>query len=375
MILDLFERKNRVSEILGTIYLKNNEESIVLNQEKKNSKQKLYTINYIPEYLDYSLDNVEKYTIKKFSQVKGYSISMEAIKTIELYVKQQFKSNAKTIRRYINKLESCFNIRYKLFFGEIDVATYEYLMTQLWDMTTKRFGQKNDTSKHLREWDKIKSIMLPLIYKKEASIFVIYEGDKPIEISLNYHLHKILFSFMSSYDIAYSKFGLGHVEIYKQLEWCLQNNYRAFEMGWGDLDYKRRWSNNIYDFEQHLIYPKNAPLHTIYAIAESSKIKCKNYLISKNIHVKVKELKKRFVKTNKSKSENWVLKPQDSNLLYTPLNKINYMEEKFYFLRKFIYDFLYANNENIKNISVFSTETNNLYIITGKQKNILLQKE
>src|SRR5690606_41905928 len=65
-----------------------------------------------------------------------------------------------------------------------------------------------------------------LFRSKRASFFVIYDGDHPIEISLNYHLNDVLFSSISSFDIDYAKFGLGHIEIHKQLEWCLEHGDR-----------------------------------------------------------------------------------------------------------------------------------------------------
>ena len=211
-------------------------------------------------------------------QQLGYAISLGKDMNPDQYVKQQFGSNAKTIRRYVNRLEACFNVSYKMFYGEIEYNTYMFIMTSLRSMLVKRFAQRNTTNSELQIWDEVVNDSYAQILEKKASLFVIYNESTPIEISLNYHFYKILFISTSSYDIDYAKFGLGHVEIYKQIEWCLANGVQIFEMGDGELDYKRRWSNAIYNFEHHVIYPKNSLVKKGMAQLEIGKIKFREYL-------------------------------------------------------------------------------------------------
>ena len=130
-----------------------------------------------------------------------------------------------------------------------------------------------------------------LINKNKASLYVAYNGEKPIFISLNYHFDKILFGYVSSYDIDYGKFSLGQICIYKHIEWCLSNGYIMFELGWGDLEYKKWWSNNTYTFKSEVIYPKRSPLAYVLAHYYGYKTELIAYLISKKVNVRLRKLK------------------------------------------------------------------------------------
>ena len=78
----------------------------------------------------------------------------------------------------------------------------------------------------MMEWDDNIKNLHALINQKKASLFVIYDGDRPISISLNRHINNsILFSETHSYDVEYSKYGLGHVDNYMLLNWCINNNF------------------------------------------------------------------------------------------------------------------------------------------------------
>jgi hypothetical protein len=263
-------------------------------------------------------------------------------------------------------LESCFDIKYKLFYGEISKNQYDQLLKELRGMIVQRFQQRNEQSKSLLEWNRTVELTFPLILNKKASIFVIYDRDKPIEIAINYHFKQIMFTYISSYDIDYAKFGLGHVEIYTQLEWCLDNDFTRFEMGWGDLDYKRRWSNHIYNFEQHLFYYKKSILTRCKFIIKTLAIHAKLFLISKNVHIHVRNLKKRLRPNNSNDSYiNYEIIPVGSHSLELGYNIIDYNKESFSFLRKIINDFLYSSIEHLANVEVHYNQDNNTYIIKG----------
>ena len=74
--------------------------------------------------------------------------------------------------------------------------------------------------------------------------------------SLNHFENNVNHS-IKTYDIDYAKFSLGNIDIYKQLEWCFENNFKMFDFMWGNLEYKERWCNQIYLYEHHLYYNKN----------------------------------------------------------------------------------------------------------------------
>src|SRR5690606_31612287 len=75
-----------------------------------------------------------------------------------------------------------------------------------------------------------------------------------------------------------------HVEIYKQLEWCLENGYSRFEMGVGGMDYKKRWSNRIYRFNHWVLVPQSPLFHRMVALMEYGRVVVKEYLKAKKVN-------------------------------------------------------------------------------------------
>lgn len=315
----------------------------------------------------------------------GYSIDLSNCSSIDDYLSSQFKSKPRSIiRRYVNRLEACFPISYKLYYGEFEKEIYNTVFDALRNMIQARFREREETHKEMWRWEELKQNTYQQILNKQASLFVIYDGTKPIEISLNYHLGPVLFSSVSSYDLDYGKFGLGHVEIYKQLEWCLSNKYRLFEMGVGGMDYKRKWSNHIYQFSHWIITPKENLFLGLVGKIELWKVRLKEYLKSK----KMNELRDRVVELiNFDKTKKIVLDEVDfsieavnGHIDFQMLTLLTSKEvEQIEGLRKAINDFLYTNTLAYSKIKVYKVNSNSRgflvrYNYQGKDKFIELTR-
>ena len=352
----------------------------VINKDLDYDYDTFYSLRLIPEYFKLDCRNSE-YTVNKIPQYNwGYSILLDSVNSISEYMQLQFKSKKRNIiNRYVNRLEACFDVEYKLYHGNISQEKYNLIMNSLLNMIVERFKERNEAHKNSREWEDLFDSTYNKILNKTASLFVIYSGNEPIEISLNYHYDKILFSYMSSYHIDYSKFGLGHIEIYKQIEWCTKNGYILFEMGVGGMDYKRRWSNNIYRYNHYIIYSKESTLLGNYHTIKS---RLKEYLKSK----KLNEVYPKFLKFLKIiKKERNVINSQtkinkimniDQKLNEKIANKleINFKDEAYNFIRKNVFNFLYSTVNHLKDVKVYKI-TDKIYLIKGKTKyhEILLQ--
>ncbi|MCF7560797.1 GNAT family N-acetyltransferase [Sabulilitoribacter multivorans] len=337
---------------------------ILLKESSKIKPYKHYSFRLIPEYFKLHLRNPSLKTKVIAQHNWGYSILLNNANSMDGFMQKQFNSKKRNIfTRYVKRLESCFNVKYRMFYGKISESDYGFIMQALYNMILARFKERNELHKNLHEWNELHANTYQEIVNKKASLFVIYDEDRPIEISLNYHFDKILFSYISSYDISYSKFGLGHVEIYKQIEWCINNNYILFEMGVGGMDYKRRWSNNIYQFKHYIVY--NKP--TIKVKLLILKFQLKEYLKSKKLNEVslrlVGKTKKQVETTNNAECKEITKK---ENTIKTDFSEIEFTNKTYNFLNKYVHDFLYTTENHKSDLKVFKKSNQNTFMLEGK---------
>ena len=330
-----------------------------------------FSIQIVPKYLDITYHPNLKHKIINENRL-GYATLLDNYNDVNSFLIHQYKKNAKPILKRIKRLENCFNISYVLFYGTITRKSYDFLMYELKEMIIKRFGQRNDSNYRLKEWDYLYDTAFDLINKKRASLYVIYNAEAPIQINLQYHFKDILISSVVCYDIDYQIFGLGNTAIYKQIEWCIENNYSIYDQGHGDLEYKRRWSNLIYNFNHHVVYYKKGLLTNLIAYKEVFKVVVKSFLRKKKVANSKEKIKNYFFNNKVNQADSLEhhfkivkiesIEGEIENFLIIDWKLIEYK-----FLRKIIYDFLYYNFEHCNNIEVFKNKhTRGEFIICGE---------
>lgn len=365
-------KKNFYSSLYEQHFVPNEYTSILYKESPINiaskalPKSSIRVFEFFPNYLKKIInDDLRSECI---NQKTGFAIDLDTFNSFDDYMKDHKSSFRKVINRSVKRLQSCFNINYKMFYGNIGKEDYNLLMNRLYEMIETRFKEREGRNTTLNNWDHYLKTSFDSINTKKASLFVIYNDNEPIEISLNFHCNNIMYSAISSYDLDYGKFSLGNIEIFKQLEWCFENQITFFDMGYGDFDYKRRWSNFIYNFETHVIAAKNNPVASMYAYGLKLKIQIINYLISKKINDKLYNfidlLKRKKTISNLNDFE-FTETTTDDTLNTSP---IDIKQRDFLHLKKPIFDFLYKNATHLDNITVFqSNEENNTYFIKEKQ--------
>jgi hypothetical protein len=97
-------------------------------------------------------------------------------------------------------------------------------------MLERRFDQKKVVNGNIDKLQEYEAAVYPLLLKKKAFIFVIYDGDKPIDIAFNFLFQNTVYSYTSGFDIDYSKFNLGMIDMIKHLEWCFENGYKQMDL-------------------------------------------------------------------------------------------------------------------------------------------------
>ncbi|MFD0988641.1 GNAT family N-acetyltransferase [Mariniflexile jejuense] len=328
-----------------------------------------------PNFLTPTFKNSSKNTkriVQKYQDSFGI-ILPNNITNITEYLNSHFSKNSRTpIIKKMKRLEACFNISYKVFYGAIDKKTYSHIMDKTHAMLVRRFNQRNDANFVLNNWNKYEALLFPLINSGKASIFVIYNNETPIQVSINFHYKKIFFAYIPTYDIDYAQFGLGNTAVYKQLEWCIENNYQYLDMGNGDYDYKKRWCNYHYALETHIHYNPNNLKSKILAINALNTIRIKN--IAKDVvnNTFYKKLKQQiFTKNNSDRLDvyaNYTTnKIEKQALLKTNnLNKIDYKTvSNFEKINKPLFDFLYTTQNHIDTVTIYKDTNNTTYYIVG----------
>lgn len=370
---DIFE-KNMIPSVYEKIKLKGENETFYKPQKKILPASKIYSFEFVPDYLELKVN--EEFVYLKIFQKYGYAINLSNYSSAEDYIKAKFKTSLrKNFNRIKNKLESCYNIRYSVFYGDINNEQYNSLMKFLYIMLEKRFQERNDRNRVIENWEYYVNNSLNLINTKKASLFVIYSDKTPIAITLNYHHEKIMYSAIASYDLDFSKFSLGSNIIYKLVEWAFLNNYKLIDLGYGDFSHKQMWCNSIYNFENNIVYSNNIWYGKLYAVYIRYKNQFINYLIAKRVNTLFKKCKDFFKNPEKLKSLSFKTNEIShlSNDEIKKLNPINLNNTEYLFLKKPINDFIYSSNNHVNNISVFNTSADkNIFFIRGEKRSTKL---
>lgn len=354
------------------------------NQHQQNTNfNQVIILHDIPNYLDTKINS--NYKTLKINTFRGFMIKLNSYKGIDFYLKANFSAKTRArFRTRKNRLEQCFNITHTMYYGAISKKEYNFLFDQLEILIKKRFQQKRIVHDALFSMDSYRKIMRSMILDKKACLYVINDTGKPISISLNLTMDKTFYGFIKSYDIDYSKFSLGFTDWICQLEWCFANDFQIFDMLKGDLDYKRKLADHVYDYQNHVIYKPNKPINSIIANYVAFKInvyyKMLDTLKKWNLHLIYRKIKNhKYQKTNQKTDLETYKEIKDYpypdtfsniNLINLDLNDSNHS-----FIRKIVYDFQYRYKENSNDIRLFQTlENSNTYLIIGKQEKLAIEK-
>src|SRR5690606_22307895 len=258
--LNALLRENKLHPVYDTLkYSFSNKEFIKGSEFKKHKHEKsLFYYNYcVPRSLKAELGDYKKISFKLPSLVyRSYGVIIdENLESAEDYLNSHFsKKQRYSIRKGRTLLEQCFDLENKVFFGKIERDEFDFIMNKASEFLRARFKQKNEENEHLVQWETYCNYLYPLINKRKASIFVIYNGASPIQITINFNINKICFGTMLIYDIDYSKYSMGHIGVYNLLDWCIKNKYDFLDLGRNTYEYKTKWSNYNYESEGQIIF-------------------------------------------------------------------------------------------------------------------------
>ena len=342
------------------------------NSGLQDLKGKVLLIYDVPTYFNLS-DSVHNGVKQhKIKQYPGFFIDLKPLGNLDEYMAKTFKKSSRyKLKKYKRKLETCFDIHYKMFRGEISKEEYDELFDSFYKLLKKRFDDKQITNNNLekKEWDFYYEVAYPMILEDKAGLFVIYNGRQPIGVTLCYFSDSTVFDAITVFDIDYSKFHLGSVTIMKLVEWSIEQNLRIFDFSKGYFDYKKRWSSTAYDFEYRIIYDSKSPKAKFMAWIIKKYFGAKQFLRDKKVNEKL--YKFTFLLRRKRN-------PKKTKLPYRffeiakeyqkgELVEVDWDINDYSFLKVAIFDFLYLNNENFENVTLHQClKDQSVYYLSGK---------
>ncbi len=324
-----------------------------------------YSISDIPDYFLPQLINTDKHLkLLTTSLYTGYLINLTAFKDLEDYLNNKLGRPRKSqLKRYRKRLDLCIAPEYKIFYGDILEHEYLLLFKYLFSMTEQRFAQKEEFNFELPYLELYQDMMYPLILDKKACIFAIYHNNKPINITLNFIDGDTIFHWNSCYDTDYQMFNLGHINMVNHLEWAFQNSFKLFDMGRGDFLHKRKYVNENYMYNEHVLYDSKSLRASIIAYLKIIKLKIRfgviQILKKTSIHLwygKYVKYKYRLIKA-KSKPTKEIKFNIDNTTSEIPklenLDTIDLSKDEYSFLIKPLNYFLHKSQELVNNVSIY----------------------
>lgn len=370
------------------LFVKHNIPNLYINCGKTHTKgisyvlKKLYTseirkktflIYDVPTYFKIN-SNVRSKNLglHKVKQYSGYLIDLTPFKDLDQYMQATFsKSGRYKLKKYNKRLESCFDIQYKMYHGNISKDTYDEIFRDFKILLEKRFSEKQIRNNNLdpSEWNFYFEVAYPMILENKAGLFVIYDGKKPIGVTLNYLSEDTVFDAITVFDVDYAKFHLGSTTIMKLIEWCLEHKIRIFDFSKGHFDYKKRWANKSYDFEYHIYFDRKSLLSLIMAYSLKLFFNLKQELRNRHVNDMIHKLAFRLKnkKLPLKEIKKYSLIDDNTPITSHQLKQIDPFAKEYEFLKSAIFDFLYLKQENCQMLDVYHvTNESNTYIFKGQ---------
>ena len=241
-------------------------------------------IHDVPSYHKVKIyDN--RFKLKKVTQYRGYLLDIEQFNEINDFLKKQFNKRSRAkFRNYFNRLEKNHQVLYKVYDDKITHQNYEVIMKQFKDLLKNRFddlGMENDI---LLKWEFYYELIYEMVKEKQAVLNTISIDGKLGAISLVFISGSSIIGAVKAFDITYKQYSLGVLELLKSLEWCIDSKYKFFDFSKGNQAYKKRFADNCYTFDVHLLYDSKSIKAQFVASALSSYFTFKQFLRNNNIN-------------------------------------------------------------------------------------------
>ncbi|HLT52563.1 MAG TPA: GNAT family N-acetyltransferase [Flavobacteriaceae bacterium] len=256
-------------------------------------KGKVFLVYDVQGFIDIGETNADKnLKVNKVKQYKGSLAKFEGFDTFEAYLKSQISAKGRSkLRGLENKLHKDFTVEIKQFYGSIEENEYNFLMERFYSLLKQRFDQLGLDNDILQKWDFYHEVSFKLVNEGRAVFNVVMINGNVGAISLEFVSDHHVIGAIKTFDIQYSQYRLGNIELNELLKWTFENKFEALDFSKGDQEYKSRFTNEDYDFECHILYDKSSVVSRFIGLGYVKYFEFKQYLRDKDINTKVSKLK------------------------------------------------------------------------------------
>ncbi|WP_273566612.1 GNAT family N-acetyltransferase [Maribacter halichondriae] len=331
----------------------------------------MLVLNDVHQHLHSSEEaDIDRLRIKKFVQYKGYSCDMSGCKNADDYLAENSsKKSQNNLRKHIRKLESCFDVDFRVYGEDISPKDYESIIGSFFSLLEKRWVDLSKDNDILKDKIFYKELIYEMLKSKEAKLFILSADNSPVNIALGFTTKQYLFFAITAFDSDYGKFNVGHIMIKKMVDWCLQNDIITLDFSKGTYEYKLRWANNTYNFENHVIYDSGALKSLLLGTCLNYFYELKEYLRRKKVNVVYSKLKQFFklsAKKNLQKIEVSLKDLNGSHIDVNSLPALSRASEAFDLLRPTIYNLVFYKPQKFTDVQVYVANEENTFIISGE---------
>nr|WP_299341985.1 GNAT family N-acetyltransferase [Allomuricauda sp.] len=342
---------------------------------KEIPKRKLFLIYDVLGYANQEIPNkISDLKLHTSEQYPGFLVDVERFKDFSDYFSSNFSKRSRyKFKKYRNRLEASFDIRYEMYWGHMERDEYNFIFKKFRDLLIKRFKGKQVTNNNLdkEEWSFYEEVVYPMLLAKEASLYVIFQGDEPIAITLIYFLDEVMIDAITVFDVDFSKFHLGSVMVMKLIEWAFDHDMKILDFSKGDFEYKRHWMTRQYHFYYHIWYDSKYLPSVLLANGLIAFFNLKQYIRKKNINDFVHRVSYRLRYHNSSKEgipKKFEIITMDSASDFPDVGKVGFEEFKDSGVRKAVFDILYLNQLHLNDIQVFRSNDSGEFLVKSKEK-------
>lgn len=233
----------------------------LIPKHRSSYKNKTFLLYDVLGYKEVPNGELAKLGRLHLPQYMGYLCNLEKYRNAEEYMQEVISKRSQSkFRSYLRKLEVAYAVNYQYYGKDSSNEQIQHIFKLFRILLHKRFAEKKRFNHNLpaTEWAFHFEVSKRLIHQNKAGLFVIEAGDKPIFITLMYFSDRSAIDVMRVFDTDFAKYRPGSIGNIKQIDWCIQNDFRILDFSKGHFEYKKRWSNTPYFYKFHIYFDQKS---------------------------------------------------------------------------------------------------------------------